>query len=181
MVARLKRQLLCKATTATRVKAVRNFSFLYAQPARETSRDELRRDASRPFWQHAARATATATSCIAGVAEQYIALAATETHSFSFSFSFSFFALAVGCGAARQKLTEKLSLLFFSIVFFFTFYLRAARARVWKMSENCADNKKRRLWAAGGKWQVAMTAGWTKLDAISLTAEYAKEKRRKSC
>lgn len=109
-------------------------------------RVETRRDAPRPFWQHGARATAT--SCIAGVAEQYIALAATETHSFSF------FALAVGCGAARQKLTEKLSLLFFSIVFF-TFYLRAARARVWKMSENCADNKKRRLWPVGGKWQVA--------------------------
>lgn len=44
---------------------------------------------------------------------------------------------------------------FFSPSFFFTFYLRAARARVWKMSENCADNKKRRLWPVGGKWQVA--------------------------
>lgn len=94
------------------------------------------------------------------MAEQYIALAATETHSFSYSFGSSFFALAVGCGAARKKLTEKLSLLFsFSPLIFFTFYLRAARARVWKMSENCADNKKRRLWAAaqvaGGKWQAA--------------------------
>lgn len=49
---------------------------------------------------------------------------------------------------------------------YFTFYLRAARARVWKMSENCADNNKTRWRGENGgqgerqvaKWQVAMTA-----------------------
>lgn len=72
--------------------------------------------------------------------------------------------------------------LFFFCVFF-TFYLRAMRARVWKMSENCADNNKTR-WLEGwqvAKWQVAMTAAvaaetadrnWTPgqaRQAISLT------------
>lgn len=142
LVARLKRQLLCKATTATWVKAVRNFSFLCAQPARETSRDATRR-----------AETLLATRCT-GNGNELHCWGGRAVHCSGCDGNAQLQLLCPRCGlwGSSAKVDWKVVATFFLHRFFYILFKGSESARlenVWKL------RRQQKAAAVAGRWQVA--------------------------